>query len=70
MEFRLRNDSTLEDRTQIPVEKLVELIELCLRSTYFEYQGEFYQIDRAAMGSPISPIIANLFMEDSEKARH
>ena len=69
VEFRLRNDSTLEDRTQIPVEKFVELIELCLRSTYFEFQGEFYeQIDGAAMGSPLSPIIANLFMEDLENS--
>jgi hypothetical protein len=43
------------------------LIEHCLTSTYFQFQGEFYeQTSGAAMGSPISPIIANIFMEHFE----
>ena len=43
------------------------LLEFCLMTTYFTFQGRFYeQIECAAMGSPISPIVANLFMEDME----
>lgn len=48
-------------------EHLLPLIEHCLTSTYFVYQGQFYeQITGAAMGSPISPIIADIFMEHFE----
>ena len=36
-------------------------------STYFTYRGKFYeQVEGAAMGSPISPIVANLYMENFE----
>ena len=69
---RLTKDPTLMDRTCIPVPQLVELIELCLRSTYFQFQTNFFeQIDGTPTGSPLSPIIASLFMEDlEEKAMH
>ena len=49
------------------VEHITSLPEFCLKTTYFQFQGSFYeQINGAAMGSPISPIVANLFMEDFE----
>ena len=39
-----------------------------MKNTYFIFQGMFYeQTEGAAMGSPISPIIANLYMEAFEK---
>ena len=42
-------------------------LEFCLTNTYFSFQGKLYeQIEGAAMGSPISPIVANIFMEDFE----
>ena len=37
--------------------------ELCLPSTYLEFQGKFYEQLDAAMGSPLSPVIANIYME-------
>ena len=38
------------------------------RSTYFCFQGEIYeQTEGVAKGSPLSPIVANLFMEDLEE---
>ena len=47
--------------------QITSLLEFCLNSTYFTFQGKFYeQVDGTAMGSPISPIVANLFMEDLE----
>ena len=42
------------------------LIELCFfatAQTYFSFSGNFYgQIDGLAMGSPLAPVLANLFM--------
>ena len=37
---------------------------MCLRSTYLSYNGEFYeQSEGAAMGSPVSAVVANFYME-------
>ena len=45
----------------------MDLLEFCLRSTYFTHKGKFFeQVEGAAMGSPISSIVANLFMENFE----
>jgi hypothetical protein len=44
------------------------LIEFCLTSGYFVWRGEYYrQIEGVAMGSPIAPVVANIFMEDFER---
>ena len=43
---------------------IILLLEFCLKNTYFSFQGQFYeQVEGAAMGSPVSPIVANLYME-------
>ena len=50
------------------VEDIILLLEFCLKNTYFSFQGQFYeQVDVAAMGSPVSPIVANLYMEYLEQ---
>ena len=47
------------------VEQIISLLEFCLKITYFQFLGWFYdQLQEAAMGYPISPIVANLYMED------
>lgn len=64
----LHEDDTLEDRTAISAANICLLTELCLRSTYFQFQNQFYeQVDGAAMGSPLSPIVVNLYMENFEQ---
>ena len=63
----LRNDTKLKERTLLSADQVTELLAECLNTTYFVYQGKFYvQTHGAAMGSPVSPIIANIFMEDFE----
>ena len=43
---------------------LINLLELCLNTTYFIFREQIYkQSFGAAMGSPVSPIVANLYME-------
>ncbi|XP_047988500.1 uncharacterized protein LOC125228095 [Leguminivora glycinivorella] len=46
----------------------MKMIEFCLTSGYFVWRGEYYlQIEGVAMGSPIAPVVANLFMENFEQ---
>ena len=62
---KLESDPTLPDRCSLDVSQLSTLLEMCLSSTYFTFQN-VKQKQGAAMGSPISPIVANLYMEHFE----
>jgi hypothetical protein len=49
-------------------DEVLALFKHMLTSTYFCYDGQFYkQTEWVAMDSPLSPVIANFFMEDFEK---
>ena len=64
----LLQDETLPKQATIPVPNLCRLIELCLKSTYFRLNDTFYeQVEGAARGSPLFPIVANLYMDAFEK---
>ena len=53
---------------EITSEEIAKLVEIYLKSTYFSFQGEIYeQVDGVAMGSSLSPIVANLYLEYLEK---
>ena len=66
---RLVDDETLEDRTTLTPEQATLLLGICLQTTYFMYHQQFYkQTDGAAMGSPVSPVVASIFMEHIEEA--
>jgi hypothetical protein len=46
----------------------MELVEICLRTTYFQVDNKFFQQkDGKAMGNFLSPIVRNIFMEHFEK---
>ena len=63
----LRDDGTLETRSRLSSDEIVELTKLCLTSTYFKWQGKFHeQKEGQAMGSPLSPVTSNIFMEHFE----
>ena len=53
---------------QIFPEDISRLFKHCLTTTYFSYDGKFYeQTEGVAMGSPLSPVVANFFMEKLEQ---
>ena len=44
-----------------------ELLLLCTKSVHLEFNGEtFQQLDGVAMGSPLGPVIAGIFMVELE----
>ena len=64
---KLEGDNTLGERTDMSADTIVQLLSFCLKSTEFQYDGTHYrQLDGVAMGSPVSPVIADIFMEDLE----
>ena len=64
----LKKDPTLKDRTTLPVEDIILLLEFCLENMYFSFQDQFYEwVEGVAMGSMVSSIVANLYMEYFEQ---
>ena len=68
IQFRLENVEDLSDRTRLSAKQVVKLLKVYLRCTYFGIQWHFFyqQVHAAATGSPVSPIVCNLFMEHLE----
>ncbi|XP_041484607.1 uncharacterized protein LOC121431166 [Lytechinus variegatus] len=64
---RLITDSDLASRTNLTPDQIHDLLLTCLNSNSFKWRNNYYkQLQGAAMGSPLSPIIANIFMEHFE----
>ena len=67
IEEKLIQDKDLQQRTRMSIKHIIKLLDFCLRSTYFVFQGQYYeQVEGAAMGSPLSPIVANIYMKHFE----
>ena len=65
---KLESDPDLADRTVLTPAEIVGLLDFVLRSTYFQCNGCIYkQQEGAAMGSPVSAVIANLYREAFEE---
>ena len=46
----------------------MDLLNLCLTSTYFQYNGKHYkQLHGTAMGSPVSVVVAEIVMQHVEE---
>ena len=59
--LKLSADDTLSQRISLSTGRILELLKFCLDTTYFVYKNLIYKQKRgAAMGSPVSPVIANL----------
>ena len=55
-------------KTKLKREELRNLLEICTKEMHFSFNGEIYkQVNGVAMGSPLGPVIANIFMAELEK---
>lgn len=60
----------IKNHTSINLDDFIHLTEICINSTYFQYDCFYYkQKHGLAMGSPASATIANLVMEELEQDR-
>ena len=58
----LNNDTTLQDRTNLLPDQILEPLEFLLRTTFFIFNEEFHQqTDGVAMGGPVSSIVAEIY---------
>jgi hypothetical protein len=65
---KLHNDDTLAGRFVLQVKVIMELLEICLRTTYFQVDNKFFQHeDGMAVVSSLSHIVSSVFMEHFEK---
>ena len=54
----------LEEWTCIPIDNLMEMLTFSVETTYFGMRSDiYYQEEGLAMGSPLSPALANIYME-------
>ena len=59
-----RLDKDLKKRTNLEVDDIIDLTVFISTTTYFSFRGQlFKQKFGTAMGSPVSPTLANFFME-------
>ena len=63
---KLMKNKTLQYRTNLSIDEIITLLCFTLSNNYFK-DKTYKQIHGCAMGSPVSPIIANLCMEEIEE---
>ena len=65
---RVKMDPTWNERTLMTPEEFGDLLKMVVETTYFRYNDKIYeQTYGMAMGSPLSPVLSNLFMEEFEE---
>jgi len=59
----------ISDNTAIPLNEFLTAINMIVDSTYFTFNKNYYkQIFGTPVGSPLSPILADIVLEDVEEA--
>ena len=62
---KLQQDPLITQKTKMSIQQIFTPLQFCLKSTFFFFQAKYYeQVHSAAMGFPISSLVANLFMEE------
>ena len=63
---KVYKDKTI--KTKLKRDEMKKLLEICTKEMHFSFKGIIYkQINGVAMGSPLGPVIANIFMSELEE---
>ena len=66
---KIEQDATLSSRTNLDIDDVIKLLQFTLSNNYFVFNDKIYkQVHGCAMGSPVSPVVANLCMEEIEES--
>jgi hypothetical protein len=61
-------DPSFPEPSPLQVEDVRELLNICLTTTYFQFEDKFYQQKKSmAMGNSLSAVVSNIFMEHPEE---
>jgi hypothetical protein len=61
---RLRTDPSFPEHPPLQFEDVMELLDICFKTIYFQY---YQQKEGVAMGNSLSPVLSNIFMEHFEE---
>jgi hypothetical protein len=65
---RLNTYPSFPECSTLQAEDIMELLDICLTTTYFNLEDKFYQQKKCmAMGNSLSPVASNIFMEHFEE---
>ena len=69
IKIKLEQDASLPSRTNLDINDIISLLQFTLSNNYFMFNDRIYkQVHGCAMGSPVSPVVANLCMEEIEES--
>ena len=65
IKIKLEQDASLPSRTNLDINDIISLLQFTLSNNYFMFNDRIYkQVHGCAMGSPVSPVVAKLCMEE------
>ena len=62
----LDNDETLPDQTPLSSKNVLDVLDFLQHTTFFIFNGTYYQQTGVAMGEPPSSIVAEIYMQGTE----
>ena len=61
IKIKLEQDASLPSRTNLDIDDIISLLQFTLSNNYFMFNDRIYkQVHGCTMGSPVSPVVANL----------